>query len=87
MDVIEGRTVQDGDRVWVELPAEFGIAGDMPIRMHGSAGGVTIRPNPVFDPIEEKRKLDDLIAALRALGPALPHQPREPFEFPERSGL
>lgn len=87
MGVFEGRTFRNGDGIWVELPAEFGFTADMPIQLEGDRASVTIRPTPLFDPVAEKRKVVELVKALRALGPPLPRQPREPIEFPERSGL
>jgi hypothetical protein len=39
------------------------------------------------DPAEEKRKVLELVEALRALGPVGEIGTREPIEFPDRPGL
>jgi hypothetical protein len=58
----------------------------MAIEQHGDV--LTIRPLRVNDPVEEKRKLLELVEALSAIGrPPDGVQERDPFEFPERPGL
>lgn len=87
MGVVDSKTFQDGDRVWVELPPEFGFTGDMPIRIESNRTGVTIRPTEKPDPVEEKRKLTELIARLREIGPVGEVEVRDPDIFPDRPGL
>ncbi len=85
MGVIDTKTFKSGNSVAVRLPKELGFTADMPIEIERDGRSITIRPK--FDPVEEKRKVLELVEAMRALGPPLPHQPREPIEFPERFGL
>lgn len=85
MGIIAGKTFKSGDSVAVRLPDELGFTADMAIELEPNGTGVTIRPKS--DPIADKHNVIELVEALRALGPPLPRQPREPIEFPERSGL
>ena len=48
---------------------------------------MTIDLSPTKDPVEEKRKLTELITALRALGPAGEIEARDADIFPDRPGL
>lgn len=86
MSVIETRTFISGNSVALRLPKSLGIAADVAMRIERSGNVLTIVP--VLDPIEEKRKVLELVAALRAIGPPTDGtQEREPIEFPERPGL
>lgn len=90
MGVIESRTFKSrtfksGDSVVVSLPEILGIAADVDVTIQHDGTTLTIKPAP--DPEEEKRKVEAFVAEMRALGPPLPRQPREPIEFPDRPGL
>lgn len=85
MGVVDGKTFKSGDSVAVRLPKAVGIGPDVPVRIEYQGTTITIRP--VKDPAEEKRKLDELIAALRAIGrPEDGVQRRDPFEAPRAAG-
>lgn len=85
--MIDRKTVKNGNSVAVRLPKELGFTADMAIEIepNGVGKGITIRPK--FDPVEEKRRVTEFVEAMLALGPPLPHQPREPIDFPDRPGL
>lgn len=85
MGAIKTKIFKSGNSVAVRLPAELGLEEGLSVTVERDGTGVKIRP--VIDPVEEKRKLSELVAALRALGPVGDVEPREPIEFPERPGL
>ena len=85
MGLIETKTFLNGDHVAIDLPTEFGLAPDERFTIEKLGPGFKIMP--VQDPVEEKRKLMRMIAALRAIGPVGEIEKREPFEFPDRPGL
>lgn len=85
MGVIGTRTFKSGNSVAVRLPKELGYEVGMAVHLEQDGSVVTIRP--AIDPVAEKRKLTDLIARLRDIGPILPVSPREPIEFPDRPNL
>jgi antitoxin VapB len=85
MGVIESKTFKSGNSVAVRLPKELGFAPDTAVTLERVGAGVMI--TPVRDPAEEKRKLNRMIAALRAIGPVGEIGPREPIDIPERPGM
>ena len=85
MGVIETRTFKSGNSVAVRLPTELGFAADVAVTIERVGNELKIRP--LVDPVEEKRKLSELVAALRAIGPVGEIETREPIEFPDRPGL
>ena len=85
MGVIETRTFKSGNSVAIRLPKELGFAADMAVTIERVGNELKIKP--LVDPVEEKRKLSELVAALRAIGPVGEIETREPIEFPERHGL
>jgi antitoxin VapB len=85
MGAIETKTFRSGNSVAIRLPKELGFAADMAVTIERV--GNALRIAPVIDPAEEKRQLDELVAALRAIGPAGEIEPREPIDFPDRPGL
>jgi antitoxin VapB len=85
MGAVRTKTFKSGNSVAVRLPAEFGFAAGLSVTVERDGSGVKVRP--MTDPVEEKRKVADLVAKLRALGPVGEIQVREPIEFPDRPGL
>ena len=85
MGVVETKIFKSGNSVAVRLPAELGFEPGVSVTVESVGNEVKIKR--VIDPVEEKRKLSELVAALRALGPIDDPEPREPIEFPERPGL
>lgn len=85
MGAIETKIFKSGNSVAVRLPAGLGFEAGVSVTVESVGDGVKIKR--VKDPVEEKRKLSELVAALRALGPIDDVEPREPIEFPERPGL
>lgn len=84
MSVIETRTFKSGNSVAVRLPTELGFEAGIAVSVERVGNELKIKP--LIDSEEEKRKLDDLVATLLALGP-VEIEKREPIEFPERPGL
>jgi len=76
-----------GKGVALRLPEAFGITPGTRMTIEQSGDVLTIRPLRVKDPVEEKRKLRELIEALSAMPRPGEVQERDPFEFPERPGL
>lgn len=85
MGIVETKIFKSGNSVAVRLPAELGFEPGVSVTVESVGNEVKIKR--VIDPVEEKRKLSELVAALRALGPIDDPEPREPIEFPERPGL
>lgn len=85
MTAHETRTFKSGNSVALRLPKSLAIGPD--VRMVIEQNGDVLTVRPVKDPAEEKRKLVELVEALRALPRPPETEVREPIEFPERSGL
>jgi len=85
MGVIETRTFKSGNSVAVRLPTELGLAANVAVTIERVGNELKIKP--MVDPVEEKRKLNELVAALRTLGPVGEIEQVRPIEFPERPGL
>ena len=85
MGAIETKTFKSGNSVAIRLPKELGFSADMAVTIERV--GNELKIVPVIDPAEEKRQLDELVAALRAIGPVGEIEPREPIDFPDRPGL
>jgi antitoxin VapB len=83
--IVRGKTFRSGNSVAVRLPRELGYDADTIVTIERVGRQLTITPD--IDPEEEGRKLDDLIAALHAIGPITPIGVREPIELPDRPGL
>jgi len=84
---IETRTFKNGDGVALLLPEELGFVAGMAVTIERVGETLRVTPVKVKDPVEEKRKLDRLVAALRAIGPVGELGPREPVDIPDRPGL
>ena len=99
MGIIEGRTFKSGNSVAVRLPNEWGFEAGTPITLEKVGNRLEIRlavdPVPADDPVEEKRKLtemlDEMLDKIKAIWADAPEHPdrgkRDPIEFPERPGL
>jgi antitoxin VapB len=85
MSVIETRTFKSGNSVAIRLPKELGFAADMAVTIERV--GNELKIVPVVDPAEGKRRLNKMIAALRAIGPIGEIGPREPVDIPDRPGM
>jgi len=85
MGIIETKTFKSGNSVAVRLPKELGVAADVAVTIEQN--GTTLTIKPALDPVEEKRKLTDLMARLRKTGAITPAEKREPIAFPDRRGL
>lgn len=85
MGIIDSKTFKSGNSVAVRLPKAIGLNADVLVRIEYDAGVITIRP--IEDMDAGKKRVADLVAALRAL-PKPPYiEEREPIEFPDRKGL
>lgn len=85
MNSINSKTFKSGNSVAVRLPKEVGFPPDTHVVIEQNGGVLTIRR--ASDPVEEKRKVLELVAALRALPKPTEVEKREPIEFPIRPGL
>jgi len=85
MNAVSSKTFKSGNSVAVRLPKEIGFAPGIDVLVERSGDVVTIRPR--HDPAEEKRKVLELVAALRAIGPVAEIEKREPPMPPIRRGL
>lgn len=85
MGVIETKTFKSGNSVAIRLPKELGFAADMAVTIERI--GNELKIVRVVDPAEGKRRLDKMIAALRAIGPIGEIGPREPIDIPDRPGM
>jgi antitoxin VapB len=85
MGAHETRTFKSGNSVALRLPKSLAIGPDERMLIEQNGDVLTVRR--VKDPAEEKRKLMELVEALKAIGRPGEVQKREPIEFPERPGL
>lgn len=85
MGIVNSKVFRSGNSEAVRLPKEIAFGANIDVVIERNGDTLTIRP--ARDPAEEKRKLLDLVDALRAL-PRPDHvEQREPIEFPDRPGL
>jgi antitoxin VapB len=85
MGAHETRTFKSGNSVALRLPRALGIGPGVEMRIEKEGDALVVRP--VKDPAEEKRKLAELVEALRALPHPGELEVREPIEPPDRPGL
>jgi antitoxin VapB len=85
MSAHETRTFKSGNSVALRLPKGLAIGPDEKMLIEQNGDVLTVRR--LKDPAEEKRKLIELVEALRAIGRVGEIEQREPIEFPERPGL
>jgi antitoxin VapB len=85
MNAVSSKTFKSGNSVAVRLPKEIAFAPGLEVVIERKGDTLTIRP--AVDPAEEKRKLLEMIEALKAIGPPGQIEKREPIYFPRRRGL
>jgi len=85
MNAVNSKTFKSGNSVAVRLPKEIAFAPDTNVVIERKGDVLTIRP--AVDAAEEKRKLRDLVASLRALGPIDEVEKRQAPMPPIRKGL
>lgn len=86
MNAVNSKTFKSGNSIAVRLPKEIAFAPDTHVVIEREGDVLTIRP--AVNPVEEKRKLRQLLDDLAAIGPPDDGvQKRVPIEFPDRPGL
>ena len=85
MGVPETRTFKSGNSEAVRLPQGIGFGVGVAVNVERDGDRVVI--TQARDPAEEKRKLIELVEALRAVGRSGEIEQRQPIEFPDRPGL
>lgn len=85
MGAHQSRTFRSGNSVALRLPKALAIGPDERMVIEQEGDVLTIRR--LIDPATEKRKLEALVATLRALPRPDSVEVREPIEFPDRAGL
>jgi len=85
MNAVNSKTFKSGNSVAVRLPKEVAFPPDTPVTIERKGEVLTIRP--ALDPTEEKRKVAELVAALRALPKPREVEKRARVIPPVRRGL
>ena len=85
MSAHETKTFKSGNSVALRLPKALAIGPDERMLIERNGDVLTVRR--LKDPAEEKRKLLELVGALRALPRPDDVEKRERIEFPDRPGL
>ena len=85
MNMPQTRTFKSGNSEAVRLPQGIGFGVGVAVNVERDGDRVVI--TPARDPSEEKRKLKELVATLKAIGRAGEVEERAPIEFPDRPGL
>ena len=85
MGAHETKTFKSGNSVALRLPKGLGVEPGERVSIERNGDVLTVRR--LHDPTEAKRKLTELVEALRAMGRPGEIEKREPFEFPDRPGL
>lgn len=85
MGIVESKTFKSGNSIAVRLPRDMALPEGTAITIEKRGDALIIRP--AKDPLEEKRKVTELVAALRALGPVGEVEERDADIFPDRPGL
>jgi antitoxin VapB len=85
MGIVESKTFKSGNSIAVRLPRDMALPEGTPITIEKQGDALIIRP--AKDPVEEKRKVTELVEALRALGPVDEIEQRDADIFPDRPGL
>lgn len=82
---VHTRTFKSGNSVAVRLPKGFAIPAGAEVEMSKTGNRVVI--SVTEDKAEAKRRLIEMLDALKALPKPPRVQERDPFEFPDRPGL
>lgn len=85
MDMPETKTFKSGNSEAVRLPRGIGFGVGVAVNIERDGDRVVI--TAAHNASEEKRKLHELVDALRALGRSGEVEERNPIEFPDRPGL
>jgi antitoxin VapB len=85
MGAHETKTFRSGNSIALRLPKALAIGPDERMVIEQNGDVLTVRR--LKDPAEEKRRLLELVEALRALPRPDEVEKREPIEFPDRPGL
>lgn len=85
MNAVSSKTFKCGNSIAVRLPKEIAFAPGLEVVIERKGDTLTIRP--AVDPAEDKRRLLEMIEALKAIGPPGEIEKREPIYFPRRRGL
>lgn len=85
MGVPGTRTFKSGNSEAVRLPKGIGFGIGVAVNVERDGDRVVI--TPARDPAEEKRRLHELVEALRAIGRPGAGEDEGPIEFPDRPGL
>ena len=84
MGIVETKTFKSGNSIAVRLPRDMALPEGTAITIEKKGDALIIRP--AKDPAEEKRKVTELVEALRELGPVGEVEKRN-ADLPERPGL
>jgi antitoxin VapB len=85
MGIVQSKTFKSGNSIAVRLPREVALAEGISVTIEKRGGALIIRPT--IDPVEERRKVTDLVAELRRIGPVGEIEQRDSDIFPDRPGL
>jgi antitoxin VapB len=88
MGVVESKTFKSGNSIAVRLPRDMALPEGTAITIEKKGDALIIRP--AKDPVEEKRKVAEFLAALKTLKERFPltdREERDPDIFPDRPGL
>lgn len=85
MGILETKTFKSGNSIAIRLPREVAFAEGTAVTIEKRGDALVIRP--AKDPIEEKRKVLEFVAALKALKPTGVIEERDSDIFPDRPGL
>lgn len=82
---LETKTFKSGNSVALRLPKSLAIGPDEKMLIERNGDVLTVRR--VKNAAAERKKVLDLVEALRKMGPVGEIEKRESLEFPERPGL
>lgn len=86
MGVHETKTFKSGNSEAIRLPQGIGFGIGVPVQIEREGDRIVIKP--ARNVAEQRAQLRALIADLQAIGaPPDGVQARDPFEFPDRTGL
>ena len=83
MGLHEGKVFKSGNSAAVRLPKDVAFALGTEVTIERTGDIVTIRPS--IDPAAGRKRVERLVAALRAIGPVGEIGPRLPVDVPDRA--